>query len=246
MNTVRKTYPSDVADDEWDFLLPYLALMRQDAPQRAYSLRALFNAVRYVVKTGVQWRYLPNDFPPWTAVYPQARRWMQAGVFEAVAEDLRIIVRVLEGRSEDPRLYLAGWAASSWTAARCRAHPRSGGRAGYDGYKKKNGSKVHIAVDTLGNLLALKATAASEQERAQVADLARQVQEQTNGAVEIAWVDQGYTGKKPAAAAAAHEIELVVVKREGSEERFRAAAAPLGGRTNLRLAGPVSPPGTRL
>ena len=51
MNTVRKTYPSDVADDEWDFLLPYLALMRQDAPQRAYSLRTLFNAVRYVVKT---------------------------------------------------------------------------------------------------------------------------------------------------------------------------------------------------
>ena len=51
MNTVRKTYPSDVADDEWEFLLPYLTLMRQNAPQRAYSLRTLFNAVRYVVKT---------------------------------------------------------------------------------------------------------------------------------------------------------------------------------------------------
>src|SRR5262245_23323300 len=71
--------------------------------------------------------------------------------------------------------------------------PASGGRAGDDGAKKK-GSKGHVAVDTLGNLLALKVTAATEQERAQVADLAAKVQEVTGGTVEVACVDQGYTG----------------------------------------------------
>src|SRR6185503_18246434 len=63
MSTTRKLYPSDVTDVEWEFLLPYLTLMREDAPQREYTMRDLFNAMRYVVKTGCQWRYLPHDFP---------------------------------------------------------------------------------------------------------------------------------------------------------------------------------------
>jgi transposase len=95
MNTTRKSYPSDVTDAEWEFLLPYLNLMREDAPQREYPLRDLFNAIRYVVRTGCQWRFLPHDLSPWTAVYQQARRWMHAGVFEQVAHDLRAIVRFL-------------------------------------------------------------------------------------------------------------------------------------------------------
>ena len=74
MNTTRKSDPSDVTDAEWEFLLPYLSLMREDAPQREHSLRDLFNARRYVVRTGCQWRFLPNDLPPWTAVYQPARR----------------------------------------------------------------------------------------------------------------------------------------------------------------------------
>jgi transposase len=64
MSTTRKSYPSDVADAEWEFLVGYLSLMREDAPQREYSSRELFNALRYVVKTGCQWRFLPHDFPP--------------------------------------------------------------------------------------------------------------------------------------------------------------------------------------
>ena len=82
MSTPRKSYKSDVTDAEWEFLAPYLALMREDAPQREYPLRQVFNAVRYVVRTGCQWDFLPHDFPPWTAVYQQARRWVAAGVFE--------------------------------------------------------------------------------------------------------------------------------------------------------------------
>ncbi len=95
MNTTRKPYPSDVTDGEWAFLLPYFPLMREDAPQREYPLRALFNAMRYVVKTGCQWRFLPHDFPPWSAVYQQVRRGKDAGVFEIVTHDLREMVRML-------------------------------------------------------------------------------------------------------------------------------------------------------
>lgn len=213
MSTTRKSYPSDVTDGEWEFLVPYLTLMREDAPQRDYSLRELFNGVRYVVKTGCQWRYLPHDFPPWSAVYQQARRWLQAGVFETLAHDLRICVRILEDRQEEP-------SAVIYDARTLQSTPESGGRAGYDGGKRKKGSKVHAAVDTLGNLLALTVTAGNEQERSQVAELSQRVQQVTGGAVKLAFVDQGYTGETAAAQARASEIELEVVKHHEAKHGF--------------------------
>ena len=93
-------------------------------------------------------------------------------------------------------------------------------RAGYNGYKRRKGSKVHIAVDTLGHLLALVVTPASEQERAQVDALAAQVQKATGQSVELAFVDQGYTGQKAAEAAAAHGIQLEVVKLADAKRGF--------------------------
>lgn len=73
-----------------------MTLMHPDAPQRDYALRNVFDALRYVVKTGCQWDMLPHDLPPWAAVYPQARRWVAAGLFEAVARDLRMILRLVD------------------------------------------------------------------------------------------------------------------------------------------------------
>ena len=63
-NAGRRPYPSDISDEEWEFVAPYLSLMTESAPQREYALRELFNAVRWMVRTGSPWRYLPNDFPP--------------------------------------------------------------------------------------------------------------------------------------------------------------------------------------
>jgi transposase len=209
----RKAYPSDVTDDEWAFVAPYLTLMREDAPQREYRLRDVLDALRWLVKTGGQWRYLPGDFPPWPAVYQQARRWVAAGVFEAMAHDLRQVLRVAAGRNPSPTAVVLDGRTIQST-------PESGGRAGYDGYKRRNGSKVHAAVDTLGLLLALKVTAASEQERAQVADLAAAVQGATGQTVTLAYVDQGYTGDQPAADAAAHGIALEVVKLAEAKKGF--------------------------
>ena len=78
----RKPYPSDVSHEEWVFVAPYLALVREDAPQPNHDLREVFNGLRWIVRTGSAWRYMPHDLPPWEAVYQQTQRWLKAGVFE--------------------------------------------------------------------------------------------------------------------------------------------------------------------
>lgn len=213
MSEARKSYPSDVTDREWEFLLPYLTLMREDAPQRDHLLRDVFDALRYVVKTGCQWDFLPHDFPPWAAVYQQARRWIAAGVFEDITHDLRMILRMVDEREGQPT-------AAILDGRTVQSTPESGARAGFDGAKKKKGSKVHIAVDTLGHLLALKVTPANEQERAQVADLTARVQQVTGRTVEVAFVDQGYTGATAATDARQNGVRLEVVKHTEAKRGF--------------------------
>jgi transposase len=202
-----------VGDEEWAFVAPYLTLMRPDAPQRAHDPREVFNALRWIVRAGAPWRYLPTNFPPWEAVYQQARRWIDAGCFEDMVHDLRALLRWGEGRADAPT-------AAILDSRTVQSSPESGARAGYDGYKRKKGSKVHLAVDTLGHLLALRVTPANEQDRAQVGALAEAVQEATGDTVEMAFVDQGYTGSTPEAEAAAHGIRLEVVKLPAAKRGF--------------------------
>ena len=210
---VRSGYPSDVSDEEWAFVAPYLALCREDAPQRDYSLRDVFNALRYIAKTGSQWRFLPNDLPPWAAVYQQMRRWIDARCFEIMVEDLRVLLREFAGRKGQPTAMILD-------SRTLQSTPESGARGGYDGAKRRKGSKVHAAVDTLGHLLALHVTAADEQDRAQVEKLAEAVQEITGENIELAYVDQGYTGENAAEAAEKHGVRLEVVKHTEVKRGF--------------------------
>lgn len=209
----RQRYPSDVSDDEWAFVAPYLALVREDAKQRTHPLREVFNGLRYIVKTGGQWRSMPHDLPPWPTVYQQARRWLVAGCFEAMLNDLHEILRLAEGRRPQPSAVILD-------SQTLQSTPESGAHGGYDGAKRRKGSKVHVAVDTLGHLLALVATSADAQDRAQVAELSRAVQAATGDAVEVAFADQGYTGPTPAADAAAQGIHLKVVKLPDAKRGF--------------------------
>ena len=209
----RKPYPSDVTDDEWAYVAPYLTLMKEDAPQREHPLREVFNGLRWIVRTGAQWRMLPNDLPPWHTVYQQAQRWIAAGVFEDMVHDLRALLRLAKGKKEQP-------SAAIFDGRTVQSTPESGERAGYDGYKRKKGSKIHIAVDTLGLLLAAHVTPANQQERAQVKELAQAVQEVTQNSVEVAFVDQGYTGPLPEKDAKEAGIELIVVKLPEAKKGF--------------------------
>ena len=209
----RKPYPSDVSEEEWAFVAPYLALVREDAPQRNHNLREVLNGLRWVVRTGSPWRYMPHDLPPWEAVYQQTQRWLKAGVFEAMVHDLRMLLRLSQNRAPEPR-------AAILDSRTLRSTPESGSRGGYDGAKRKKGSKVHAAVDTLGYLLALHVSPASEQEREHVGRLAQAVQEVTGESVELAYVDQGYTGERPAKEAQARGIRLEVVKHPKAKRGF--------------------------
>lgn len=209
----RKPYPSDVSDAEWAFAAPYLTLMREDAPQREHDLREVFNALRWMVRAGSPWRYMANDLPPWEIVYQQTQRWIKAGVFEAMTHDLRVVLRIVEGRKADP-------SAAIIDSRTLQSTPESGDRAGYDGAKRKKGSKIHVAVDTLGHLLALHVTPADEQDRAQVKQIAQQVQEATGQSVELVYVDQGYTGEQAANDAEEEGIQLEVVKLPQAKRGF--------------------------
>lgn len=213
MTDARKRYPSDVSDEEWALVAPYLTLLPEEAGQRQHALREVFNGLRYIIKTGAPWRWMPNDLPPWAAVYQQAQRWLAAGCFEALAEDLRSVLRQLAGRAAQP-------SAAILDSRTLRSTPESGPRAGYDGAKRKRGSKLHMAVDTLGHLLALHVTPANADDRAEVGRLAQAVQDTTGESVDIAFVDAGYNGPNAAAAAQAHGIELVVVKLPEAKKGF--------------------------
>lgn len=98
----RKAYPSDVSDEEWAFVAPYLTLMTEEAPQREYDLREVFNGLRWIIRAGASWRMMPHDLPPWAAVYQQSQRWFKAGVFETIVDDLRVLLRVAAGRCSTP------------------------------------------------------------------------------------------------------------------------------------------------
>jgi transposase len=209
----EEPYPSDASDEEWAFVAPYLALLPEDAPQREYPLRDAFDALKWLVRAGAPWRMLPHDFPPWEIVYQQTMRWLRAGVFEAMIHDLRLLLRDFAGRNRRP-------SAAILDSRTPRSTPESGRRAGWDGAKRKRGSKLHLAVDTLGHLLAAHVTPADAQDRVQVERLAAAVQAATGESVEIAYVDQGYTGDEPAEKARAHGIELAVVKLPEAKRGF--------------------------
>jgi transposase len=184
----RKPYPSDVSNDEWAFVAPYLTLMTEDAPQREHSLREVFNGLRWIVRGGAAWRMMPHDLPPWYTVYQQSQRWFKAGVFETMVIDLRELLRMAQGRNPQP-------SAAIFDSRTLQSTPESGWRAGFDPAKSRRGSKVHLAVDTLGYLLALLVTPANEQDRHQVAELTQQV-------------------------AAANHMKLEVVKRPEANSGF--------------------------
>lgn len=158
-----KPYSYDVSNDECAFVPPYSVLMRVDAPKRHHDARKVYNALRWIVRTGAKWRYLPIKFPPWEAVSKQNRRWIAADSFAAMIHDLRVLLRSTQGRADD----LTGAILDSRTP---QSTQESGARASWDGAKRRKGSKTHVAVDILGNLLALLVTPVKTNDRARSAN----------------------------------------------------------------------------
>jgi len=156
---------------------------------------------------------MPHDLPPWHTVYQQMQRWLAAGCFEMLSDDLRAVLRLAAGRSEEP-------SAAILDSRTLRSSPESGERAGYDGAKRKNGSKLHLAVDTMGHPLAVHVTPANVGDRAEVGRLTGLVQAVTGGTGDVAFADQGFDGPNAEAAAAATGVELLIVKLPEAKKGF--------------------------
>ena len=213
MTAHRQPYKSDLDDETYLFMLPYFLLAPEDAHQRVYSIREMLNAALWIGRTGSQWAYLPHDFPPYKLVHQQLMRWFERGCFENLAQDLRSLVR------EDP-LKEGVPTVAIVDSRTLQSTPESGGRAGYDGAKRRKGSKIHAAVDTMGNVMTLLVTSGHEQDREQVYDLCREVQQVTGNRIDVVMADQGYTGEQTQVDAALNDIELVVVKRPKGTKGF--------------------------
>src|SRR5215207_5859099 len=235
----RKPYPSDVTDEEWAFVAPYLTLMREDVPQREHTLREVFNGLRYFVRGGQAWRMLPNDLPPWDVVYGQTRRWMDAGVFDAMTQDLRRILRVLGGRHAEPT-------AAVFDSRTLQSTPESGTRARVrrcqapQGQQDAHGRRHARAPARPARDGGRRAgpTAGGEAGRGRGGGDGRR------GRVGV---------RRPglhrrAAGRGREEERHRAVGREAAagQTRVRAAPAAVGRRTQLRLAGPLPAAGPRL
>ena len=203
MTTHRKPYDSDVSDAERDFVAPSPTLRTEDAGRRRHDLCEVLDALRRLVRTG----------SPWHAVYDRSRRWPAAGRFEAIAHDLRTVLRIADGRDTAPT-------AAIVDSRPLQSSPESGGRAGHDGYNRKHGSKAHLAVDTMGRLLAVHVTPADEQDRALVARLCEEMHEATSESVELVYADRGYTGDEAFEEAAGRGVILHVVKLPEAKKGF--------------------------
>jgi putative transposase len=206
----RKRYPSNLSDGAWKVIKPLLPSPRVGRP-REVSLQQIINAILYVLKTGCQWRQMPRDFPPWSAVYYYFRRWRRDGTWRRIHDTLRARLRQRSGRHKHPT---AGCLDSQ--SVKTTAIP---GERGYDAGKKINGRKRHILVDTLGLLLVVLVTAASVQDR----DGARQLLRHLPGPckkLRKIWVDGGYSGRLVDWVAEHFRFALTVVLRPKESRRF--------------------------
>lgn len=209
----RGCYPSDLSDARWELIEPVLAAWRAERRRHAldigrppeHELREIMNAILYVDRTGVQWRYLSHDFPPWETVYGYFAKWQKDGVFAQLNGLLRELVRQKGGRSASPSACVID--AQSVKASTSAPATSQGTDAG----KKIVGRKRSIVTDTLGLLLAVLVTAASVQDSVAGTQLLDQVAA-AHPTIRKVWVDGGYR-QHLVEHAATLGIDLEIVQR---------------------------------
>jgi putative transposase len=149
----KQLYPTDLTDSQWDLIKEMLPKARPGGRPRSLEMRAVVNAILYLVVSGIQWRMLPKEYPKWQSVYHYFREWCKSGLWKRIHDTLRARVREKAGRHKHPT---AGCIDSQ--SVKATLVP---GLRGYDAGKNVKGIKRHILVDTLGLMLAVLVTAAS-------------------------------------------------------------------------------------
>jgi transposase len=205
-----------MSDAQWAAIEPVLPLPASTVGRgrpEAHARRLILDAVFYLVAEGVRWRALPKDFPPWQTVYGFFTRWRDDDTWQRVHDTLRDQVRLLEGRDPLPT------AAVIDSQSVKGAETVGAARRGFDGGKKINGVKRHVAVDTIGLLLVVMVTAASVQDRDGACRLLSILRERFS-TIRMVWADGGYGGRLVTWAAKVIRLTVTIVKRTDDMKGF--------------------------
>ncbi len=185
---MRKTYPTDLSDEEWAYLKIRLPASKLPGRLRAHSLRDIFDAIFYVLRSGCPWRFLPSDFPPWSTVYYHFRKFRMSGLWHRIFTVLRAAERKRGGKDPDA-------SAAIMDSQSVKTTEEGAATNGYDAHKNVKGRKRHLLVDTLGLPLSVYVTPADVQDRAGARLLLAGLKPLVPNLKKI-WADGAYSGKE--------------------------------------------------